>query len=78
MNRGVFRTQLNIYDGAFLRKQLNLLAINYPRKLHSVKDVWLDSKYASAESSYNTDIELSFSFKIKEIESQLTNKLASK
>ena len=46
-------------------------------KILTFIDVRLDSKYASGESSYNTDIEL-FSFKIKEIESQLTNKLVSK
>ena len=44
---------------------------------HFAINVRLDSKYASRESSYNTNIE-SFSFKIKEIDSPLTSKLASK
>ena len=44
--RGVFRTQLIVYDGAFLREQL--LAVNYFRKKISIVDVRLASKHASA------------------------------
>ena len=38
--KGVFRTQLNIYDGAFLRKELTAF--------RSIVDVLLSSKHASA------------------------------
>ena len=44
--RGVFRTQLIVYDGAFLREQL--LAVNYFHKKISIVDVRLASKHASA------------------------------
>ena len=43
--RGVFRTQLIVYDGAFLREQL--LAVNYFHKKISIVDVRLASKHAS-------------------------------
>ena len=51
--RGVLRTQLNIYDGAFLPK----LLMNFSRQLflskNSIVDFRLVSKYAS---EYNNNI----------------------
>ena len=46
MIRGVIRTQSNIYDGSFLRKQLAAFSRQLFLETRSIVDVRLGSKYA--------------------------------
>ena len=46
-SRGVFRTQSNIYDGAFLQKQLTTKSRYQSSQKHFIPDVRQGSKYTS-------------------------------
>ena len=51
VNRGVFETQPDIYDGAFLQRYLAAFSRFFFLQKHSITDVQQGSKYGSGESN---------------------------
>ena len=50
LNQGLFKTLLNVYDGAFCENSCQSLALNYFAKTSNT-DVWQNPKYAPAMSN---------------------------